>query len=338
MAVPIWKDYFCNLGAVASQYFRLRVSGNTIYQGRAYRAASSGNLYIRINDICADYMAQAVPALMSTSSPSARFPMSFVVQKSSDGGSWSNVETVDFNDDWSYDPSFDPSTMGMSFPITGRVDLRQKIVQTRFTSSGLNATADYGGGTTQTVALTVQTSTDLSAFWNALSAAGKGRVEFPCSTYATYSGKTLKSVTIGLTTYTVTDKCPQYALFYKNPFGGYDSLLIEGNARKRRSISRDTFTADYNNTKQTREEWDFQNENTETWTLHTGLLTDEESARMPYLLESPDVYFVDLSAPSAYIPAVIATDSYDIQTYKSNGRTMTDYGFDVRIAQKQYRR
>ena len=338
MAVPIWKDYFTNLGAVASQYFRLRVGGNTIYQGRAYRAASSGNLYVRINEICADYMSQKVPALNTLSAPAAQFPMSFVVQKSSNGSSWTNVETVDFNDDWSYDPSFDPSTMGMSFPITGRVDLRQLIAQTRYTSTALTAVATYDGGGTQNVSLNVLISTDFTAFNNALSYYGKGRVEFWCSTYATYGGKTLKSVTIGLTTYTVTNKCVKYAIYYKNPFGGYDSLLIEGNARKRRSISRDTFTADYNNTRNTREEWDFQNENTETWTLHTGLLTDEESARMPYLLESPDVYFVDLDKPNVFIPAVIATDSYDIQTFKSNGRTMTDYAFDIRIAQKQYRR
>ena len=338
MAVPIWKDYFVSLGSVASQYFRLRQNNNTIYQGKAYRAASSGTLYIRINDICADFMAQAVPGLNTVSAPSAAFPMSFKVQKSSNGSSWSDVETVDFNDDWSYDTNFDPSTLGMSFPITGRVDLRQKIVQTRFTSTSLSATADYGGGTTQSVSLNVITSTDLSAFWNSVAYAGKGRVEFPCPTYATYSGKTLKGVTIGLTTYTVTTKCVKYALYYKNPFGGYDSLLIEGNARKRRSVARNTFKADYNNGRKTREEWDFQNENTETWTLHTGLLTDDESARMPYLLESTDVYFVDLDSPTVFVPCVIATDSYDIQTHKSNGRTMTDYGFDIRIAQKQYRR
>ena len=338
MAVPIWKDYFCNLGSVASQYFRLRVNNTTIYQGRAYRAASSGPLIIRINEICADYMAQEVPPLTTSALSVARFPVSFKVQKSSNGSSWSDVETVDFNDDWSYDPNFDPSTLGMSFPITGRVDIRQKIVQTRYTSTGLTAVADYGGGTTQNVSLNVITSTDFSAFYNAVSVAGKGRVELWCSSYETYSGKTLKAVTIGLTTYTVTKKCPQYCLYYKNPFGGYDSLLIEGNARKRRSVSRDTFTADYNNARKDREEWVFQNENTETWELHTGLLTDEESARMPYLLESPDIYFVDLASATVFVPAVIATDSYDIKSFKSNGRTMTDYGFEVRIAQKQYRR
>ena len=75
MAVPIWKDYFVSLGSVASQYFRVRVNNTTIYQGKAVRAASSGTLYIRINDICADYMSQVVPELNASSARGGAFPM-----------------------------------------------------------------------------------------------------------------------------------------------------------------------------------------------------------------------------------------------------------------------
>ena len=102
MAVPSWKDYYVSLGAVASQYFRIRVSSTTIYQGKAVRAASSGNLYVRINDICADYMSQVVPIYPQSSARGGFFPVSFTVQKSSNGSSWTTVETVSFNDDWSY--------------------------------------------------------------------------------------------------------------------------------------------------------------------------------------------------------------------------------------------
>ena len=337
MAVPIWKDYFCNLGSVASQYFRIRVNSTTIYQGRAFRAASSGNLYIRINDICADYMAQTPPPVPNSTPSQVTFPMSFTVQKSSNGSSWTTVETVDFNDDWSYDSSFNPSTMGMAFPITGRIDLRQIVVQTRYASGSVTAAAKYGA-TNRNISLTLQTASDGTAFGNALAHAGVGRVEFDCPTYETYSGKKLTSVTIGNAAYAVTDKCCRVVLYYKNPFGGYDHLLIEGNAKRRRASSRDTFTADYDNTAQRREDWVFVNETSETWTLHTGRLSDEQSARMPYLLESTDVFFCDLDNPTVFVPALIVTDSYDIQTFKSNGRTMTDYGFDVRLAQKQYRR
>ena len=337
MAVAIWKDHFSDLGAVSSSYFRIQVGGNTIYQGKAVRPSSSGNLYIRINDICADYMAQTPPSVPASTPSPVSFPMSFVVQKSSDGISWIGVETVAFNDDWSYDPSFDPSVQGYSFPITGRVDLRQYVYQTMNTSGSINVAAKYGT-TNRTIARVTSTSSDGTAFQNGLTHAGTAYLLFPIPTHQTYSGKTLTEFTIGNATYKVTQKCCRVALYYKNPFGGYDHFLIEGNARKRRSASRETFTANYDNTKQRREEWVFEGENTETWNLHTGRLTDEESARMPYLLESTEVYFCDLNNATVFIPALIDTGSFDIQTYKSNGRTLTDYGFDIRIAQKQYRR
>ena len=104
MAVAIWKDYYSNLGAYASRYFRIRVGGNTIYQGKAVRAASSGNLTIRINDICADYLAK------KPGGGALVFPVSFTIQQSSNGSSWTTVETVDFNDDWSYVSGFNPSS------------------------------------------------------------------------------------------------------------------------------------------------------------------------------------------------------------------------------------
>lgn len=336
MAVPIWKDYYVSLGSVASQYFRIRYSSTTIYQGKAVRAASSGNLYVRINDICADYMAQVVPVYPQQSARGGFFPASFTVQKSSTGSSWTTVETVSFNDDWSYQSGFDPSTDGMSFPITGRIDLRQKIVQTRYSSTGVTATAKYGS-TTRSVSLTVNISTDFSAFYNAVAAAGAGRLEFSCPTYKTYSGKTLTQVTMGATTYKVTDKCPEYCLYYKNPFGGYDHLLMEGKCRKSRSGVRDTFTADYNNGQRQREDWTFQNEVTERYTLNTGFLSNEESARMPYLLDSPDVYLVDLNAASIYIPVVIATDSYEVKKYH-NMDGMVNYTLEVAVTKKEYKR
>ena len=311
MAVPIWKDYFVSLGSVATQYFRIRVSSTTIYQGKAVRSTSSGNLYVRINDICADYMSQKVPVLIQSSAPGGRFPISFTVQKSSNGSSWTTVETVDFNDDWSY-------------------------VTARYTNTGITATAYYGA-TTKSVSLSVNISTDFSAFYNAVAAAGKGRVEFDCASNATYSGKTLTKVVIGATTYEVVKGCPEFCLYYKNPFGGYDHLLLEGRCRKNRSGSRDTFVADYNNRVGGREEWTFQNEVTARYTLNTGFLTNEQSARMPYLLDSPDVYLVDLASPSVYIPVTIATDSYEVRK-KKGADGMVNYTFEVAVSQKEYRR
>lgn len=337
MAIPIWKDKFCNLGAVASQFFRIRYNSTTIYQGNAVRAASSGNLYIRINDICADYMAQQAATVPVTSGSAVTFPMSFTVQKSSNGSSWSTVETVQFTDDWSFDESFDGSTMGMSFPITGRVDLRQAIWQTRYATGSVNATARYDG-TIRSVTLTLQTGTGSAAYLKSLSHAGVGYVMFNCAQYATYNGKTLQSVTIGLVTYNVATTCPKYNLLYKNPYGGYDTLLCEGAATRKHTVTRDTFKADYDNTVQGREEWDYMNEVTESIELNTGFLTEDESGRMPYLLDSPDVFLQDLDNPSVIVPAVIVTNSYAYQTVNRLGMKMKNHTFEVSIAQNQYRR
>lgn len=337
MAVPIWKDKFINLGSYASRYFRIRVGSTTIYSGRAYRAASSGSLFVRINDICADYIAQRPAGVPVLSASAMAFPVSFTVQQSSNGSSWTTVETVDFNDDWSYDNGFDPSVSGMAFPVTGRIDLRQRIYQTRYTTSAVTATARYGS-TTRSISLTVQTSPPQDAFLVSLCHAGAGYVVFDCASYATYNGKTLTSVTIGAATYVVTNTCPHKVLYYKNPFGGYDHLLVEGAATRSRSVQRSTFVADRDNNYLTRETWDFENEVTETWTLNTGLLTLDETARMPYLLDSPLVFLCDLGSPSAIVPALVVTDSYQAETYAVKGTRMKNHTFDVRVAQNQYRR
>ena len=337
MAIPIWKDKFVNLGSYASRYFRIRVGGTTIYSGRAYRAASSGSLYVRINDVCADYMGAKPLPVPYTSGPTMTFPVSFTVQGSANGSSWSTVETVQFNDDWSYENGFDPSVSGFAFPVTGRIDLRQRIYQTRYTGSSVTAVARYGS-TTRNVSLTVQTSPPQSAFFFSLCHAGAGYVVFDCAAKATYDGKTLTAVTIGAATYVVAKTCPKKVLYYKNPFGGYDHLLIEGNATRSRSVQRETFVADYDNDNPMRERWDFQNEVTEAWTLNTGLLTLDESARMPYLLDSPQVFLCDLDNPQVVIPALVVTDSYQAETYAMKGTRMKNHTFDVRIAQNELKR
>lgn len=334
MADPIWKDHFTSLGSVASQYFRIQQGGNVIYSGRAYRAASSGNLYVRINDICADHMSQKPNTVPATTPSAVTFPMSFTVQKSSNGSTWATVETVSFNDDWSYDTGFNPSTMGMSFPITGRTDINQTIYQTRYASGSVTAACKYGSTSRNVTATSAATSQH--AYIISLNHAGATWVSFDCALNATYSGKKLTSVTMGLTTYEVVDKCDRYALYYKNPFGGYDHLLMEGRCFRTGSVDRQTFVADYDNNYRGRETWDFQNEITDSYTMNTGLLTEDESSRMPYLLDSPDVFLCDITASKLLVPCVVSTSAYEVKV--RNGREMINYTLEVRVAQDRYTR
>ena len=95
--------------------------------------------------------------------------------------------------------------------------------------------------------------------------------------------------------------------------------------------------ADYNNNYDQREEWTFQNEVTERYTLNTGFLSNEESAKMPYLLDSPDVYLLDLTTTRRFVPVTIATDAYQVKKYSSTDG-MVNYQFEVVVSQKEYKR
>ena len=339
-STPICKDYFVTIGTSSKYYFRIRYNNTTIYQGIAHKKPGATNVVVKINDICADYAAMIAPSVPYSNSASASFPMQFVVQYSSNGSSWTNKATVNFSWDWSYKPGVDLSVTGMSYPITGRITRNMMLYQTRFATGSLNATGYYGdGSTTQTIAATTSRPTFNGGMGDLLRHTGATTAWFDISSYATYSSKQLIKIVMGGVTYDVTDKCPQYVLYYLNPFGGVDHLLIEGNAARNRAVARDRFVADYDNSEPCREEFNYMNEITESYTLNTGLLTDDESSRMPYLLDSPQVFLVDLSvSATTFIPVEINTDSYRVQTYKSNGMQMCNYTFDVKVSQNEYRR
>ena len=338
-SIPIWKDRFVTIGTSSKYYVRIQQNNVTIYQGIAHKRPGATNVVVKVNDICADYMAMVAPTIPYANNVSASFPMQFKVQYSSNGSSWTTKATLDFDWDWSYKTGVDLSVSGMSFPITGRITRNMMLYQTRYASGSLNATGTYTGGTTQTIAATTSRPTFNGGMGDLLRHTGATTAWFNITTYATYSSKLLQKIVMGGVTYPVTDKCPRYVLYYLNPFGGVDHLLIEGNVQRHRSVSRDTFVADYDNSEPCREEFNYMNEVTETFTMNTGLLTDDESSRMPYLLESPQVFLVDLSGSNTdFVPVEIVTNSYTIQDYVANGAQMVNYTFDVKVSQNQYRR
>ena len=55
------------------------------------------------------------------------------------------------------------------------------------------------------------------------------------------------------------------------------------------------------------------------------------------MLDSPDVYLVDLNHANIYIPVTIATDNYEIKKYTA-ADGMINYQFEVAVSQKEYRR
>lgn len=332
---PIWKDRIVTL-ASGSEYadFEIRLddaAGDLIYSGRAYRRPGSADVVARINDICADYLSNPIPNIAPgfTSLLSA---VTFAVVVYG-----SVVDTVTFFDDWSYDPDFDPATDPLADPVNGELDPRQWLLHTVL-GGAVTAVLTFQDGTTQNVPLSVVLAGSFgSAFSDAFDYASPGGAGTAVLDLSQYPG--LASVTIGGTVYTVRpDGCARYAAYYVNARGGWDSLILDGYDTRRDQLVRHTTLTDYDNADlAARGRRDYVIEVTPGWTLRTRRLTDEQSARMHNLLNSPQVYLCDL-AEGRFCPVVLTDTDYTRQSFKGNGLQPNQYTFNANLAQERFRR
>lgn len=343
---PIWKDYFVTLGGGDVIPFRIRVqdqNGNIIYNGKSHIKPGKTNNSIRINDICADYLTNALPALSQAEFSGLSFPLNFVVEaflQTAQGEvpDWELAGEVQFINDWSYDDSYNPATMGMSFPVNGRIDSRQWLVFTAYNASTITATLTFADGTTSQVFIPVEISKDFNADFNndfarSVRSAGSGTAVFDLSAW-----DNVASVTINGKTWEVVTDCKEWVVYYVNAYGGWDSLLIEGNAIETDSLKRYTRELEYDNRSiQNRGIQNYVNEITKSYTLHTSWMSDAESLRMHHLLNSPEVYLFNINTGDM-IPVTLNNTKTEFKTYKNNGGRLVNYTIDATLAQERIRR
>jgi hypothetical protein len=337
MANPIWKDFYVNLGSADSVQFRILVGNDVIYTGKAYKRPNKESNEIRINDICADYLEHHFPTLQQTEFTGANQPLNFIVQVLN-GSTWTTRTGVNFDNNWSYDYGYNPETMGMSFPINNKIDIRQWVVFTAYNASTITATLKLENGESFDVLIPVEISDDFNDDFNmdfsqSVRAAQTGTAVFDLAHW----GK-VESLTIGNRVFKVVNNCNRYALYYVNAYGGWDSLLIEGNHSEVDNLTRHMRETEYDNRNvQNRGTHNYVNEIVKTLTLHTSWLSDDESSRMHHLLNSTNVYLGDIRS-GAMIPVVLTDTQTDYKTYKGNGGRLVNYSINVTIAQERIRR
>lgn len=339
MAESIWKDYFVNLGTSGTVQYRviLADTGEVIYSGKSYLRPNSSDNLIRINDICADYLENVLPTLSQAQFSFLTLPLTFKVQTYS-GGAWTDVDSVSFINDWSYDYDYDPATMGMSFPITGRIDARMPVVWTGLNVTDVTATIHFTDGTTATVIIPVAISNDFNADFNSdfarsTRAAGSGTAVFLPDAW-----ENVEKITVGASTFQVVTECAEYALYYVNAYGGWDCLLVEGSAVESDALKRYTREVVYDNSDiQNRGIQNYVNEITKSFTLHTGWLLHDQGEMMHHLINSTNVYLYDI-ANEAMIPVTIPSTTCEYKTFKNQGNRLVDYTLEVQIAQNRIRR
>lgn len=339
MAVPIWKDYLVNLGSADSYLYRIRLADTeeVIYSGKAFKRPGDTNVNVRINDVCADYFLNVLPTLSQAEFSELNLPLEFDVLAYINSA-WTTKASVQFLNDWSYDYNYNAATMGMSFPINGHIDSRMPIVLTGLNVSSITATIYTHGGLSYQVIIPIAISNDFNADFNAdfsrsTRVAGSGTAVFLPSAWSGVS-----KIVVGSSTFKVVTDCARYALYYVNAYGGWDTLLIEGNDLETDSLERHTRELAYDNRDiQNRGLENYVNEITKIYTLHTGWLSDAEALRMHHLINSTDVYLYDIAAEQM-IPVVINDNTCEYKTFSNQGNRMVNYTINVQVAQNRVRR
>ena len=137
------------------------------------------------------------------------------------------------------------------------------------------------------------------------------------------------------TVLTSKNTCAKYAIYYLNPLGGWDQLLIEGKVVKTIKLENKTFKRNFDNNTN-----EFQNKHylknlTTSYKFTTGYLTDEQAKLMPNLIETTKAYLCELDTKN-YIPVLINNNSVDIKTYRNQGRKLFTYTIDVQESQNKF--
>lgn len=308
--VPIWKDYFISFGAVALMRYRIKLDNTVIFEGVAHRRPGEADCKIRLNDICADYLEGG--------------RKTFAVERYS-GSAWVSVTTVEFYANWSYDPDYDEERLTLSAPIIRKIAANQTLIATPVEIEDIPVMIHFEDGGDDTDYMT-GISTAMNDFERALKANSAMMLNL-----SGYESRPISYIRIGADRYDVLPCC-DYVLTYRNAFGGFDTLPIEGAVKRSDSIDRHTSEHEFMNGSENRAKVNHVNEVTRKVSLVTGWMTDDESVRMHNLLESPDVWMTKVSENITY-PLVLTSNTCEYKTYKGNGCKLTNYTIEADIAQ-----
>lgn len=137
------------------------------------------------------------------------------------------------------------------------------------------------------------------------------------------------------TTLTSKNTCAKYAIYYLNPLGGWDQLLIEGKVVKTIKLENKSYKRNFDNNTNEFENKHYLKNLTTSYKLTTGYLTDAQAKLMPNLIETTKAYLFELDTNN-YIPVLINNNSVDIKTYRNQGRKLFTYTIEVQESQNKF--
>jgi hypothetical protein len=262
----------------------------------------------------------------------------YIYYTQDDWATWT-YDTIISIYDWSYKPNYNRSVL--SDPIINLVDNRQFFVYTIKAPSPdvintitmkiddiIVISFQISGYTYYNLVQDLSTSTYPGEFTYAYS------YDFFVDRTVPIDG--VNKITVGPSTYYVTNTCYRYCLYYLNQYGGWDSLLFRGREIKSSDLSRLSYKKNYIAGSSDFYKVDYLTTIQDKWVLNTSFLSDPESSKMMNLMSSNKLYIQDLE--EGYIaPVNITNSNCELKNYKNQGRKMATYDIEVSASQPKYR-
>lgn len=310
--IPTWRDTEVILGTADSYTFQIRKGNSSIYQGVAKKKQWAGDVRIKINNIIQQYFEDIYYPWDATTQRTRVNTFSVYVWGTND---WTLIGSYDFyygydHTDWGVT---DISAFKLNRPVIYRIAPWQYV----FYDANCDASHTRNLTVTNGTATTTTINTNVTKRYQLATGASSISFNVPGISYDWYG--------VG---------CGDYALYYRNLYGAWDTLLLEGQCSKSAKITRNTYDTEYWNINNIGNKANYLNVSSDSYVLRTGWLADEESERMQHLFRSTSIKLHE--RVTTYVHPVIITDtSFQYKTFKSNGKRLVSYEINVDVCNEQ---
>ena len=316
---PTWQDVFVPIPRTSddesSITYSVSVMNNetseyeVVYRGNAIFTDKDPE--INITEIVRDYVEDNI-AISGEAGYTQKIDLTKVMLNTGEEGD-NLVASLYYYYDYSFDKDF---KLTRNLPILNYFDARQNIFLSFLNLSGeTNIIRISAGG--RLLRLRFDTP---GIFHNKL---------------AHYDGNIIVNAPDKSITLTSKNTCAKYAIYYLNPLGGWDQLLIEGKVVKTIKLENKSYKRNFDNNTNEFENKHYLKNLTTSYKLTTGYLTDAQAKLMPNLIETTKAYLCELDTNN-YIPVLINNNSVDIKTYRNQGRKLFTYTIEVQESQNKF--
>ena len=327
LSFPIWKTMNIEI-PIVTPFYTIKKGDDLIFSGKVYAQKTDLARSINVNDIIEDYTSDGIDITSSQRWQKTENEKVFTLATGVNETEMSDMFNLVVTDDWSYADR--ARTYFTSDPICYTLDSRQYFVfsvQNRYSD-----TLPSYSYQTDLVSVDGVESGD----YKVVSDESYTQIIKDISNLKTIDITEMNNVDDTRYFKVCTTK-NKYCLYYKNLYGGYDSILLNPTSQLSASITDNTLTTDYDTTVLGHYKRSYSKTIQNKWILKTNLLNDTQSEKMRHIYTSNQMWLHNLETGKLY--AVNPVDkTFTEKTYKSNKHKPLSYTITVEEAYTQDRR